>query len=137
MDITLKHNELVTAVTDYIGTLGVNLTDKHVVVTLVAGRGTNGTSAVIEINDGVQEDLEPVIKQRAKRGPNKPKSKANTIEQTHAAAKEAAKATETNPETKTITKSTDNLKSDPVESSDKAESNEKSIPNTKSLFGAE
>lgn len=49
MQITLNESEIVQAIKDYIGNQGIGVTDKHLEVSMVAGRGANGYSANIEI----------------------------------------------------------------------------------------
>ena len=49
MDITLKQEEIATALVDYISGQGINLDNKDVDVSLIAGRGTNGHTATISV----------------------------------------------------------------------------------------
>ena len=49
MEISLKHDEMIQAVKDYVEATGIPLANKEVVVDLKAGRGENGHSAHIQI----------------------------------------------------------------------------------------
>lgn len=50
MQIILTEEDLNLAVTNHITTLGMNLTGKAVNVTFTAGRGVNGNTATVDIN---------------------------------------------------------------------------------------
>lgn len=50
MKINLDQVEIQSALIEYINNQGIDLTQKKVQVTLVAGRGPNGHSAQIDIN---------------------------------------------------------------------------------------
>lgn len=100
MDIILRNGELIEAITNYVKDKGIDLTNKNVTVSFLAGRGSNGDSATIGINDNNSKDVKTDftktkvgIKPKTKRGP-KPKVKPTSDEAAHIVAKEAAKATE-------------------------------------------
>lgn len=50
MQVTLKQAEIEAALQSYIVEEGVNVSGKQVNVSLIAGRGSNGMSAVIDID---------------------------------------------------------------------------------------
>ena len=66
MQITLNHDEIIDAVTQYIADQGIKIKDKKTEVTMIAGRGTNGYSATVDIVEITDTDSEetstPVIK---------------------------------------------------------------------------
>ena len=49
MKITLEHDEIVTAIKNYVGGQGIDTGGKAVTVNLTAGRKENGHSAVVDI----------------------------------------------------------------------------------------
>lgn len=49
MNITINANEINEAITSYVSELGIDTTGKNIEVHMVAGRGSNGFSANIEI----------------------------------------------------------------------------------------
>ena len=51
MNISLNSVEIDKAITAYVGSLGVNLTDKQVTITMFAGRKDNGFKADVEITE--------------------------------------------------------------------------------------
>jgi catechol 2,3-dioxygenase-like lactoylglutathione lyase family enzyme len=51
MQITLSTNDIKKALTAYVATLGLDLTSRSVEVVLIAGRGTNGHTAVVKIDE--------------------------------------------------------------------------------------
>lgn len=61
MNINLNNSEIVQAITDYIATLGLNLKNKDVEVRLIAGRGSNGHSAQIDVkqSENIEEEDMP------------------------------------------------------------------------------
>ena len=53
MQVQLKQSELVSAVQQFVASQGFNLTDKSVTVDFTAGRGENGLSATVTIEQGM------------------------------------------------------------------------------------
>ncbi|RLB94477.1 MAG: hypothetical protein DRH26_01125 [Deltaproteobacteria bacterium] len=51
MQITLNQKEIEKAIITYVGQQGISIAGKKVDVTLIAGRGTNGMSASLDILD--------------------------------------------------------------------------------------
>jgi len=51
MKIEFSENEIKQALTDYVEAQGISLKDKQITVQLTAGRGSNGHTASIEINN--------------------------------------------------------------------------------------
>jgi hypothetical protein len=51
MQLTLSTNDIKKALTAYVATLGLDLTSRSVEVVLIAGRGTNGHTAVVKIDE--------------------------------------------------------------------------------------
>lgn len=49
MQITLNHVEIEEAIIEYVGSQGITINGKATEVTMVAGRGTNGYSATVDI----------------------------------------------------------------------------------------
>ena len=49
MKIILEHEDINTALVNYVASLGIDLSGKDIVVELTAGRKENGNSAAIEI----------------------------------------------------------------------------------------
>ena len=60
MQITLNHNEIEEAITQFIGNQGIDIADKCTQVSMVAGRGTNGFSATVDITSNTQ-GKEPIV----------------------------------------------------------------------------
>ena len=57
MDITLKHDEIVLALTEYVGGQGIDLNNKSIEVNLVAGRSGNGYTATIAIDSALDAPI--------------------------------------------------------------------------------
>ncbi len=76
MDITLNHEEISVAITNYVGNQGINLENKETKVDLTAGRGGNGYSATIAITDPVPQKPK---KTPQKRRSTKPVSENKTL----------------------------------------------------------
>lgn len=53
MQITLNHDEIMDAVTQYVANQGIAITGKKIDVTMTAGRGSNGYTANVDL---LQED---------------------------------------------------------------------------------
>lgn len=51
MKIILEHEDINTALVNYVASLGIDLSGKDIVVELTAGRKENGNSAAIEITN--------------------------------------------------------------------------------------
>lgn len=69
MDITLNHEEISEAITDYVGNQGINLDGKETEVDFTAGRGGNGYSATISIKEPTPEKPKKVARTKAKAKP--------------------------------------------------------------------
>jgi hypothetical protein len=54
MQIQLKQNEIVAAITQYVAKQGINLTGRKVEVTFTAGRRESGLSADVDITDSME-----------------------------------------------------------------------------------
>jgi hypothetical protein len=61
MQIQLKQNEIVAAITQYVAKQGINLTGRKVEVTFTAGRKESGLSADVDITDMELPDLAPDV----------------------------------------------------------------------------
>jgi len=77
MDITLKNNELIEAVTEYILNTGINAIDKDIEVIFVAGRGVNGNSAIVSINDNIGTKTTEIPTEPIKRGKGRGRPKGS------------------------------------------------------------
>ncbi len=55
MQITLNHQEIETAITEYIGNQGIQIQDKTTAVSMTAGRGNNGYTANVLISSTVDD----------------------------------------------------------------------------------
>lgn len=55
MKIILEHEDINTALVNYVASLGIDLSGKDIVVELTAGRKENGNSAAIEITNKKKE----------------------------------------------------------------------------------
>jgi hypothetical protein len=53
LQVTLDNASILTAIADYVANQGINVTDKQLDISLVAGRGTKGFSATVDISDAV------------------------------------------------------------------------------------
>jgi len=49
MQITLNHTEIEEAIIEYVGNQGISIQGKSTAVAMVAGRGSNGYSATVDI----------------------------------------------------------------------------------------
>ena len=57
MKVTLNDREIDEALVEYVANQGISLGDKTVSVTIVSGRGSNGDSAIITIEDSSSESF--------------------------------------------------------------------------------
>jgi hypothetical protein len=63
LQIIINEKEIVKAIKQFISNQGTTLIDKSLDVSLTAGRGANGHSATIEVNDLAEEE-KPVVQPR-------------------------------------------------------------------------
>jgi len=56
MNITLNHKEIEQAIADKITNEGINVVNKDMNITMVAGRGGNGMSATVELTERVSNN---------------------------------------------------------------------------------
>ena len=52
MNLSLNHDDIVTAIQAYVVNQGIQVTGKCLITTITCGRGANGTSAIVELVDG-------------------------------------------------------------------------------------
>lgn len=62
MQVILKEHEIKQAIMTFVGNQGVSMAGKKVDVALIAGRGANGMSATIDINDNGENEMVVEIK---------------------------------------------------------------------------
>lgn len=91
MDITLNQKEIETAIKEFIGNEGINISNKLVEISLTAGRSPNGHSASVTIMpnpgteeeavaelDTAEEEVEPETKPAPEKKPGKKTGKKKT-----------------------------------------------------------
>jgi hypothetical protein len=61
MEINLNENEIQQALVQYINNKGIDLSQSKTNVTLIAGRGANGHSAVVSITEPAKQTGEAVV----------------------------------------------------------------------------
>lgn len=58
MQITIDDKEIKEAIYDFVGKQGITITNKKLSIAMVAGRGPNGYSATVSINDASHTEEE-------------------------------------------------------------------------------
>lgn len=83
MDITLNQDEIETAVREFIGNQGIDISNKLMEISLTAGRGPNGHSASVtllpEPEPEIAEDPAPDVKKKAGPKPKATKKKEESV----------------------------------------------------------
>lgn len=60
LQVTIDNDGVLEAIGDYVAKQGINTADKDLTVTIKAGRGDNGTTASVEINDLPRDTAKPI-----------------------------------------------------------------------------